>query len=1155
MLTACGGGGSVSRDDTDNGAGNGNGGTTTPTYTVSLALENANGEGDNNLSENNSLTVIATVTDQDGNALSDSLVTFALDNAALATFANDTGTARTNDSGVARIGLNASTASGDGQITASLNTGETGTTTFSAEGIEVIDPNVITVDLDLLNNEGEEDSELTPTNSLQARASVLNALGEPQEDLLVTFALSNDELATFSNETGTARTNSEGVAVITLTAGSIVGDGNLIASIESGERSTTSFSVLVASQTSIDLVLTNLDGTEGSSLTPSNDLLATVTVINTSGVIQADRLVTFSLSNSDLAAFSNDTGTARTDSNGVASIQLSASSGSGDGELTATLDSGESDITTFSAQGVSTGVPPTVSLTINLTDQNGEADSDLAEGNPLVAVVRVVNSEGVNQSDRLVTFSLSNPELATFSNDTATARTNSEGVATIGLSVGEASGDGVITASLETGEEGTTTFSSSGSDASVSISLINQNGDPDPNLAADNPLIATVIVLNSEGDALADRLLTFSLNNPQLAAFSNGTATARTNSNGFASIGLSVGDVSGDGVITVALDTGEEDTTTFSSSGRSDATEEPASLELFADSIQLASSGSDEVELIALVKNEQSVLMEGVEVSFSAPSADGVELQLIQTTTAADGTARALLSTRNNAANRIVTVSAQAGSLSPENVSIEIDGTEVTVNGASSVILNDTVNYTIRVQDSDGTSILNQSVQLEASGGTLGTSEVNTGSTGQATVSYTASESGENTITATALNASAMFTVQVQQDEFNFIDLPTEEIPIGQTQTITIQWRQNNTPVVGEDVTFSASRGVIAGNSTVETDTNGQASIEISADNAGISSITASASDGSGVVLVSALTQIEFIATEPDTLIADASPDILGPDGQTSTISAVVRDINGNLVKNSVVNFSVSDVSTGFVSPSQATTDSKGIATTVFTSGSVSSEDDVVVTASVADDSAIFDDVFLTVGSRAFDIVIGTGNVIETPNTTSYLKRFAVFVSDSVGRPVGGVNLTASVTPVKRNDISGRGVYIRGEWQYDAVDSIWKTVNTTACNNEDQNFNGILDLGEDLNGDDQLTPGIVGTVTLSNNGVTDENGYAELEYRYPESYAVWYFAEVSVFGQSTGSEAQASMKYRLEILADDITDEGTSPPENPFGVGICPEDE
>tara|TARA_A200000159_G_scaffold11570_1_gene9740 strand:+ start:5717 stop:8251 length:2535 start_codon:yes stop_codon:yes gene_type:complete len=826
MLTACGGGGSVSRDDTDNGAGNGNGGTTTPTYTVSLALENANGEGDNNLSENNSLTVVATVTDQDGNALSDSLVTFALDNAALATFANDTGTARTNDSGVARIGLNASTASGDGQITASLNTGETGTTTFSATAATTGSTDS-SVTLTLQNSDGEEDNELSTNNALTAVATVTDADGNPQDDVLLTF----------------------------------------------------------------------------------------------------------SLSNSDLAEFSNDTATALTDENGIASI------------------------------------------------------------------------------------------------------------------------------------------------------------------------------------------------------------------------GMTVSDLSGDGEVTVTLPTGESGSTTFSSQGRTSVSEEPASLELFADSIQLASSGSDEVELIALVKNEQSVLMEGVEVSFSAPSADGVELQLIQTTTAADGTARALLSTRNNAANRIVTVSAQAGSLSPENVSIEIDGTEVTVNGASSVILNDTVNYTIRVQDSDGTSILNQSVQLEASGGTLGTSEVNTGSTGQATVSYTASESGENTITATALNASATFTVQVQQDEFNFVNLPTEEIPIGQTQTITIQWRQNNTPVVGEDVTFSASRGVIAGNSTVETDTNGQASIEISADNAGISSITASASDGSGVVLVSALTQIEFIATEPDTLIADASPDILGPDGQTSTISAVVRDINGNLVKNSVVNFSVSDVSTGFVSPSQATTDSKGIATTVFTSGSVSSEDDVVVTASVADDSAIFDDVFLTVGSRAFDIVIGTGNVIETPNTTSYLKRFAVFVSDSAGRPVSGVNLTASITPVKFNDISDKGIYLRGSWRYDSVDSIWKPTDVTVCDNEDVDSNGILDLGEDTNGDEQLTPGNVGTVSLTNGGVTDENGYAELEYRYPESYAFWYFAEVSVFGQSTGSEAQASMKYQLEILGDDISDEGVSPPKNPFGEG------
>ena len=374
-------------------------------------------------------------------------------------------------------------------------------------------------------------------------------------------------------------------------------------------------------------------------------------------------------------------------------------------------------------------------------------------------------------------------------------------------------------------------------------------------------------------------------------------------------------------------------------------------------------------------------------------------------------------------------------------------------------------------------------------------------------------------------------------------------MPLGQTQTITVQWRQDNAPVVGQNVTFSASRGVIAGNATVATDANGQASIDISANNAGISSITASASDGSGNVLVSALTQVEFIATTPHTLIADASPDILGPDGQTSTISAVVRDVDGNLVKNSVVNFSVSDVSTGFVSPSQATTDSKGIATTVFTSGSVSTQDAVVITAFVADDPAIDDEVVLTVGARAFDISLGTGNELEEATSTSYLKRFGVFVSDSAGQPVSGVNLTASVAPVKY--VNG-GEYRTGFWVFDDDASQWVAIVNQNCETEDVNDNGILDTtprDEDTNEDGLLTPGLIGTIAFANGAaVTDENGYAELEYRYPRSYAIWYDAVISVFGQSTGSEASAKMRYTLSISADDVTDEGASPPANPFGV-------
>ncbi|WP_334036974.1 beta strand repeat-containing protein [Alteromonas macleodii] len=797
---------------------------------------------------------------------------------------------------------------------------------------------------------------------------------------------------------------------------------------------------------------------------------------------------------------------------------------------------------------------PTYSIALSLENESGASDNSLSEDNSLFVVATVSDQDGNPHADALLTFTLSNEQLAEFGNDTGTARTNSNGVARLRLNASTASGDGEITAALGSGETGTTTFSATAvtstdpTTISVSLTLQNAAGEADNSLSSSNALVALATVTNSEGEPQADLLLTFSLSNDDLATFSNDTATALTNAEGVASIGMSVGSASGDGEVTATLPTGEADSTTFSSTGSTTVSEEPASLELYANSIQLASSGSDEVELIALVKNEQSVLMEGVEVSFSAASGDGVELQLTQPETAADGTARAILTSQNDASNRTVTITAGAGSLT-QTVEITIAGTEVTINGASSVILNDSVDYTIRVQDSDGTSILNQDVVLSAVNGTLSSTTVNTGANGQATVSYTASTSGEDTITAAALNAETSFTVQVQQDEFNFVNLPTEEVPLGQTQTITVQWRQDNTPVVGQNVTFSASRGVIAGNATVVTDAEGQASIDISANNAGISSITASASDGSGNVLVSALTQIEFIATTPHTLIADASPDIIGPDGQTSTISAVVRDVDGNLVKNSVVNFSVSDVSTGFVSPSQATTDSKGIATTVFTSGSVSTQDAVVVTAFVADDPAIDDEVVLTVGARAFDISLGTGNELEEATSTSYLKRFGVFVSDSAGQPVSGVNLTASVAPVKY--VNG-GEYRTGFWVFDDDASQWVAIVNQNCETEDVNDNGILDTtprDEDTNEDGMLTPGLIGTIAFANGAaVTDENGYAELEYRYPRSYAIWYDAVISVFGQSTGSEASAKMRYTLSISADDVTDEGASPPANPFGV-------
>lgn len=794
------------------------------------------------------------------------------------------------------------------------------------------------------------------------------------------------------------------------------------------------------------------------------------------------------------------------------------------------------------------GSSATVNVVLTVQNASGETDRNLTADNSLTVIATVTDTDGVAQADQLVTFALSNTELAVFGNDTGTARTDESGVARITINASTASGDGEITGSLSSGETGSTTFSAVGSatvDPATTVSLALQNaaGESDSDLSSENSLTAVATVLNSEGEPQEDLIVTFTLSNDELAVFGNDTGTARTNESGIASISLAVGTASGDGELTATLSTLESDTTTFSSTGSVTVSEDPASLQLYASAVQLASSGSDDIELIALIKNEQSVLMEGVEVNFSASNEAGVELQLTQSTTTADGTARALVSTQNDASNRTVTLTAQTGAL-VETVDILITGTEVTINGANSVILNDTAEYTLRVQDSDGVAIVNQTILLEAANGSLSETSVNTGADGQATITYTATTSGEDTITASSLNASVEFELEVQQDEFSFVVLPDEEISLNEAATISVQWLQDGTPAVGNNVTFSASRGEIIGAALVTTDAEGIASISIESDNAGFASITATGTESGNESTVNAVAQVEFIAVEPFTLIADATPDLIGPDGQTSTITAVVRDPSGNLVKNTVVNFNVDDVSTGSISPSQSTTDSSGIASTVFTSGAPSSEDAVIIRASVASDETITDEVYMTVGDRAFDISIGTGNEIEEPDSTTYLKRFAVFVSDSAGQPVSGVELTASGTPVKR--VLG-GTYLKGYWYWDEDESIYKPDVTIECDNEDINGNGILDVGEDTNDDEFLTPGIVGTLSFAETNITDENGQAELEYRYPANYGFWYDIVITIFGQSTGSEASQDHYYRLGVSSDDLTNEGAGLPANPFG--------
>ena len=679
----------------------------------------------------------------------------------------------------------------------------------------------------------------------------------------------------------------------------------------------------------------------------------------------------------------------------------------------------------------------------------------------------------------------------------------------------------------------------------MQLALTDANGQPSTSLSESTPLTLTATATDSNGDPVIDTLVTYTFQPEGLAIFGNDSGTASTGSDGVAVLQILVGENSGAGEIIATLSSGESATTTFDSAGTALIGEQPASLDLFGSSTQLASSGSDNIELIALAKDANNVLLEGIDVTFSVNA--GASLQLGNggsvAITGVDGIARATLSTQNNQENRTIEVTASTATFS-QVLEVQVVGTQININGSSSAILNDPVPLTISLVDSDGNGIANKTVTLSATNGQLSDTSPVTSVEGQITINYASAVAGSDTVVAIALNSQSEFTIAVQEDDFSFVDASIDneavEVELNTETELTVQWLKNGTAFANGNVTLTTSRGLVAVD-TASTDSEGNVAFSIQSNNAGFASITATGLDAQGNE-VNARTLVEFVATVADNIIVDGTPDSVGPSGQTSTITSVVRDPNGNLVKGKVINFVVDDVSGGTISPNQATTNRSGIASTVYTSNAVSSFEAVKVYATVADTPTVSDFTSLTVGDRAFDISIGTGRLIEAPQQSSYSKEFSVFVTDPDSNPVPNALMTFSAPSVKFTD---GGVYRKGTWSYDEDNNIWIQVITATCANEDVDGNGILDESEDFNNDGLLTPGNV--VSIPSSSTTDINGQALIDILFAKQFGAWVDVDISVKAESAGSESSESQEFSLPVAAADLVDDASPPPSSPYG--------
>ncbi|GAB3263124.1 hypothetical protein GCM10027296_38350 [Chitinimonas naiadis] len=671
-----------------------------------------------------------------------------------------------------------------------------------------------------------------------------------------------------------------------------------------------------------------------------------------------------------------------------------------------------------------------------------------------------------------------------------------------------------------------------------------------------------------------------------IGVFTPASGTWITDSTGTATIKLSSGPNVGSSVVTATTAQGTSASLSYANTTPGKAV---ASIQLLVSSGNLLADGSSTVDLTALVKDANNNTVSGQAVNFTTDS--GAVTVTNGGVSDASGRATAVLSSGGDKSSRTINLVASVGSIKA-SAAVVVSGTKITIAGVNSVVLGSSTKLTIRLQDGAGKAIPGQSVTLGSSLGNTFTvngaaaTSATTDTSGQATVTYVATKAGVDAISASALNERGGLFLNVSNESFtlsapapqagaNFPANGTPEFNLNTPITLTATYLVNGVPQANKAVALTTTRGTLTAGS-VMTDATGTATTTIQASTAGGATITAAYGP------VSSQYQVEFVATTPDKIALQVEKSTVAPNGNTS-ITATVRDAKNNLVKNQTVSFNLSDTTGGTLSVAKGVTDSFGQTSTTYTAGSAaSSKDSVVITAMVG---AISSTAKLTVSGQSLFVRVGTGNLVEVPNTTQYALPYSVLVTDAAGNPVSGATVALNIVPT--NFYKGFHFWNGTTWQAIGGTSVFQSqtaacptgtflvssdttttpatltcrqiLPTTACASEDSLVdpangvganNGILEPGEDTNGNGVLDPGFVASTVTS--VTTDATGSGFFKLTYSKDRAFWVRVALTARATVQGTEASATAAILLGGAALDYSNQQVAPPgaTSPYGSGL-----
>ncbi|MCF4009044.1 hypothetical protein [Rheinheimera sp. UJ63] len=531
---------------------------TSPDFAISLTLTNSAGAPITEISQATPGVVQATVVDKDGQPVVNKVVSFS---STLGRIQPAFGTALTDSNGVAQVRLTAGTVEGAGTLTARYQ-GVEETLSFRTQGNEGVSSYLMT--LNLVDAAGAATRQVS--RAAPGRVQVtLTQNGTPVADQLVSFSLSS-AVGVISPASGTARTDVNGVAEVSLLAGQVAGSGQVNAEVVINGESLLALPFIFDSlgdDTVVSALTLSLLDAAGAAVrdvayaTPRK-LEALVTE---NGTPVAFRLVTFSVEGA--GEINPTTGRAMTDANGIARVDLLAGFVASAGEAQARYTNSEgaeivSDTFTFTSAGDTPvpGTSPDFAISLTLTNSAGAPITEISQATPGVVQATVVDKDGQPVVNKVVSFSST---LGRIQPAFGTALTDSNGVAQVRLTAGTVEGAGTLTARYQ-GVEETISFSTLGNEVLsqylLTLTMLDGAGNPTRNVSKDNQgnLRAT---LTFDGIPLENQLITFELAN-NVGEIIPSVGTARTDSNGVAQITLFAGAVPGAGLVTATYQAADE---------------------------------------------------------------------------------------------------------------------------------------------------------------------------------------------------------------------------------------------------------------------------------------------------------------------------------------------------------------------------------------------------------------------------------------------------------------------------------------------------------------------------------------------------------------------------------------------------------------------